>query len=46
MNEECISAFYETSKKKGLDYIKKFSAFDFSKEITQSKPNYPNEESK
>ena len=46
MNEEGISALYELSKKKGLDSIKKFSAFDFHKEITQSEPNRPDEESK
>jgi hypothetical protein len=46
MNEEGISALYETSKKNSLDSINKLSAFDFSKEITQPKPNCPNEESK
>jgi hypothetical protein len=46
MNEEGISALYELSKKKGLGSIEKFSAFDFHKEITQSEPNRPDEESK
>jgi hypothetical protein len=46
MNEEGISALYETSKKKGIDSIKEFSAFDFHQEITQSEPNRPDEERK